>query len=392
MGTFTFQAILVSFQKEIHTMKKLIILLLSFSVITSCAQRKKENDVAIKTSEKRGYTTEKIVNNLNNPWGMTWLPNGSMLITEKAGSLIHFSNGTKTEIKNVPEVYNRGQGGLLDIELHPNYSENGWIYITYASSEGDEEGGNTKLIRCKLKNDSLTSIEELYKATPNTSRGQHFGSRIEFDNEGYLYFSIGERGNRDVNPQDITRDGGKIYRLNDDGTIPEDNPFVNEKNAKKAIFTYGNRNPQGMAKHPTTGQIWTHEHGPKGGDEINIVKKGVNYGWPVISYGVNYSGTKFTDITSKPGMEQPIYYWVPSIAPCGMDFVTGDRYPDWKGHLLVGSLKFNYVELVKLNGNEVVGREKIAQDIGRVRNVKMGPNGYIYIAVEGQGIFKVVPK
>ena len=147
-----------------------------------------------------------------------------------------------------------------------------------------------------------------------------------------------------------------------------------------------------MAKHPTTGQIWTHEHGPKGGDEINIVKKGVNYGWPVISYGVNYSGTKFTDITSKPGMEQPIYYWVPSIAPCGMDFVTGDRYPDWKGHLLVGSLKFNYVELVKLNGNEVVGREKIAQDIGRVRNVKMGPNGYIYIAVEGQGIFKVVPK
>lgn len=392
MGTFTFQAILVSFQKEIHTMKKLIILLLSFSVITSCAQRKKENDVAIKTSEKRGYTTEKIVNNLNNPWGMTWLPNGSMLITEKAGSLIHFSNGTKTEIKNVPEVYNRGQGGLLDIELHPNYSENGWIYITYASSEGDEEGGNTKLIRCKLKNDSLTSIEELYKATPNTSRGQHFGSRIEFDNEGYLYFSIGERGNRDVNPQDITRDGGKIYRLNDDGTIPNDNPFVNEKNAKKAIFTYGNRNPQGMAKHPTTGQIWTHEHGPKGGDEINIVKKGVNYGWPVISYGVNYSGTTFTDITSKPGMEQPIYYWVPSIAPCGMDFVTGDRYPDWKGHLLVGSLKFNYVELVKLNGNEVVGREKIAQDIGRVRNVKMGPNGYIYIAVEGQGIFKVVPK
>lgn len=392
MGTFTFQAILVSFQKEIHTMKKLIILLLSFSVITSCAQRKKENDVAIKTSEKRGYTTEKIVNNLNNPWGMTWLPNGSMLITEKAGSLIHFSNGTKTEIKNVPEVYNRGQGGLLDIELHPNYSENGWIYITYASSEGDEEGGNTKLIRCKLKNDSLTSIEELYKATPNTSRGQHFGSRIEFDNEGYLYFSIGERGNRDVNPQDITRDGGKIYRLNDDGTIPNDNPFVNEKNAKKAIFTYGNRNPQGMAKHPTTGQIWTHEHGPKGGDEINIVRKGVNYGWPVISYGVNYSGTTFTDITSKPGMEQPIYYWVPSIAPCGMDFVTGDRYPDWKGHLLVGSLKFNYVELVKLNGNEVVGREKIAQDIGRVRNVKMGPNGYIYIAVEGQGIFKVVPK
>ena len=373
-------------------MKKLLILLLCFTVLTSCAQRKKENDVALTTQETRSYSTEKVVNNLNNPWGMTWLPDGSMLITEKAGTLIHFKDGNKTEIKNVPEVYNRGQGGLLDIELHPNYSENGWIYITYASTEGEGDGGNTKLIRCKLANGSLTEIDELYKATPNTTRGQHFGSRIEFDNEGYLYFSIGERGNRDVNPQDITRDGGKIYRLNDDGSIPNDNPFVDEANAKKAIYTYGNRNPQGVAKHPTTGKIWIHEHGPKGGDEINIVEKGANYGWPVVSYGVNYSGTKFTDITSKPGMKQPVYYWVPSIAPCGMDFVTGDNYPEWKGHLLVGSLKFNYVELVKLNGTEVTGREKIAQDIGRVRNVKMGPDGYIYIAVEGQGIFKVVPQ
>ena len=373
-------------------MKKVFILLLSFSVMTSCAQRKKENDVALQTKETRGYTTEKVVDNLSNPWGMTWLPDGSMLITEKAGQLIHFKDGKKTEIKNVPEVYNRGQGGLLDIELHPNYSENGWIYITYASTEGEGDGGNTKLIRCKLQDNSLTNIEELYKANPNSTRGQHFGSRIEFDNENYVYFSIGERGNRDVNPQDITRDCGKIYRLHDDGSIPNDNPFVDEPNAKKAIFTYGNRNPQGMAKNPTTGKIWMHEHGPKGGDEINIVEKGANYGWPVISYGVNYSGTKFTDITSKPGMKQPVYYWVPSIAPCGMAFVTGDRYPEWKRHLLVGSLKFNYVELVKLEGDKVIGREKIAQDIGRVRNVKMSPDGYIYIAVEGQGIFKVVPK
>jgi len=326
------------------TVKKNILLLLALSIFSACAQ-KKNNDIAINT-EAPTYWIETVIDNLSNPWGMTWLPDGSMLITEKSGELIHFKNGAKTEIKNVPEVYNRGQGGLLDIELHPDYSNNGWIYITYASSEGDDNGGNTALIRCKLDGDALTNIEKLYKATPNTTSGRHFGSRIEFDNDGYLYFSIGERGDRDTNPQDITRDGGKIYRLLDDGTIPKDNPFVNTPNAKKAIYTYGNRNPQGMAKHPTTGEIWIHEHGPKGGDEINIVKKGVNYGWPVISYGVNYSGTSFTEETSRPNMEQPIYYWVPSIAPCGMDFVSGDIYPEWKDHLLVGSLKFNYVELL----------------------------------------------
>ncbi|MDC7995529.1 PQQ-dependent sugar dehydrogenase [Altibacter sp. HG106] len=372
-------------------MKNILLPLLCCTFFLSCAQRTKKDDVAIKTPAERGYTTERIVDNLDNPWGMTWLPDGSILITEKSGTLLRIQNGEKWEVANLPEIYNRGQGGLLDIELHPNYEENGWLYITYASTEGGGNGGNTKLIRAKLENNALVQIEDLYKAMPNTSKGQHFGSRIEFDTEGYLYVTIGERGERDVNPQDITRDGGKVYRLHDDGRIPEDNPFVNDADAKKAIYTYGNRNPQGMALHPDTGEMWIHEHGPKGGDEINILKKGANYGWPVVSYGVNYSGTSFTDETSRPDMEQPIYYWVPSIAPCGMDFVTGDRYPEWTGHLLVGSLKFNYVELVKLKGNEVVGREKIAEGIGRVRNVKQAPDGYIYIAVEGDGLYKVVP-
>lgn len=371
-------------------MHKLLILSSFLLFLTACPPPQKEKDVAL-VSEKRTYSIETVVDGLNNPWGMTWLPDGTLLITEKSGEIIHFKDGTKTMIKNVPEVYNRGQGGLLDIEIHPNYATNGWIYFTYASTEGEGEGGNTKLSRAKLEGDSLVEIEHLYKATPNTTRGQHFGSRIEFDDEGYLFFSIGERGDRDTNPQDITRDGGKIYRLHDDGRVPTDNPFVNEPNAKEAIYTYGNRNPQGMDKHPTTGKIWIHEHGPKGGDEVNIVKPGVNYGWPVISYGVNYSGTKFTDITEKEGMEQPIYYWVPSIAPCGMTFVTGDVYPDWKGGLLVGSLKFNYLELLKLDGDKVTGREKIAEDVGRVRNVKQGPDGYIYIGIEGKGIVKIVP-
>ena len=357
----------------------------------SCMQPQKKNDVSLKT-EQQSYKIEEVVKDLKIPWGMTWLPDSSMLITEKDGRLIHFKNGKKTEIKNVPKVYNSGQGGLLDIELHPNYKENGWLYMTYASEEGEGKGGHTALMRCKLEGTSLTNIERLYKAEPNTTAGEHFGSRIEFDNEGFLYFSIGERGERDVNPQDITRDGGKIYRLKDDGSIPNDNPFYNEPNAKKAIYTYGNRNPQGMAKHPETGKIWIHEHGPKGGDEINIVKKGGNYGWPVITYGINYSGTKITDETTKPGMEQPIYYWVPSIAPSGMTFITGDKYPKWKGKLLVGSLKFAYVELLTLDGDKVIDREKIAEDIGRVRNVKIGSDGLIYIAVEGKGIFRLLPK
>ena len=374
-------------------MKKTYILLISLSTfLVACAQNRNPNDVGIQSETSRSYSIETVVDNLSNPWGMTWLPDGAMLITEKSGELIHFKDGTKTNIENMPDVYVRGQGGLLDIELHPNYKENGWIYITHVSSEGSGQGGNTKLIRARLDGMRFTQIEDLYKAEPNSRRGQHFGSRIEFDNDGYVYFSVGDRGNRDVNPQDISRDNGKIYRLHDDGRIPDDNPFVNEPDAKKAIYSYGHRNPQGMAKHPKTGEIWSHEHGPKGGDEININKKGANFGWPVISYGVNYSGTKFTEETARPGMEQPVYYWVPSIAPCGMAFVTGNKYPDWEGHLLVGSLKFNYVELLKLDGNTVISREKIAEDIGRVRNVKMGPDDLIYIALEGQGIVRLIPK
>ncbi|MNX90646.1 Soluble aldose sugar dehydrogenase YliI precursor [compost metagenome] len=206
-----------------------------------------------------------------------------------------------------------------------------------------------------------------------------------------MYFSVGDRGNNLENPQDIKRDGGKIYRLHDDGRIPMDNPFVGQAGAKEAVYSFGHRNPQGLAKNPVTGAIWSHEHGPQGGDEINIIKKGTNYGWPVVTYGIDYDGSIISNETQKAGMENPIYYWLPSIAPCGMAFVTGDRYPDWKGHLLVGALKFKYLELVKLKGDAVVGRQKIALDIGRLRNVAQGPDGYIYIAVEGKGILKILP-
>lgn len=371
-------------------MKRFVTIILIFSFI-NCKAQEKTDDIFLE-SEIKKYTFENVTSGIEIPWGMTWLPDGSMLVTEKSGILYHIKNKHKTIVKNVPAVSARGQGGLLDVAAHPDYSKNGWIYITYSSEEGEEKGANTKLIRAKLEGENLTQIQELYKAIPNTTRGQHFGSRITFDNNNYVYFTIGDRANHAENPQDITRDGGKVYRLFDDGRIPKDNPFVGQAGAKEAVFSYGHRNQQGMAKHPITGIIWAHEHGPQGGDEINILKKGLNYGWPVITYGINYDGSTITNLTEKQGMEQPIYYWTPSIAPSGMTFVSGNLYPEWKGHLLVGSLKFQYLELVKLKNEQVVGRQKIGTDIGRLRNVVQGPDGYIYLAVEGKGIVKIIPK
>jgi glucose/arabinose dehydrogenase len=355
----------------------------------SCAQ----NDTSIQTPNDIDYNLELIVPELEIPWGLAMLPDNSLLITEKSGSIIHFKEGTKYEVSKVTETYLRGQGGLMGIALHPDFTNNKRIYFTQSSSvNSDEEGGNTALFSATLSNDKLTDVKLLYKAQPNTRVGRHFGSRIVFDNEGYLYFSVGDRGRRDDNPQDLTRDGGKIYRLHDDGTIPSDNPFFETDGAVKAVFSYGHRNPQGMVRHPETGAIWTHEHGPLGGDEINIIRAGANYGWPKITYGKNYSGTTITKDTALPSMEQPLYYWIPSIAPSGMAFVSGDVYPEWEGSLLVGSLKFEYLERLVVENNKVIYREKVAEDIGRVRDVIMGTDGYIYLSVENKGIYKIVPK
>jgi glucose/arabinose dehydrogenase len=381
----------MSVEKNKSIMKKLLVIIpLVAMTLSACAQQQ-ESSVKAEAPNNLKYTTEVVVSDIPIPWGLEFLPDGSMLITEKAGALIHFKDGVKANIEGVPEVYNRGQGGLLDIKLHPDYANNGWIYISYASSEGEGNGGNTAIMRAKLNGNTLTNQEVLYKAGPNTTRGQHFGSRIVFDNDGYLFFSMGERGDHFVNAQDITRDNGKVYRLHDDGKIPTDNPFVNTPNAKKAIYSYGHRNPQGMIKHPVTGDIWTHEHGPQGGDEINIVKPGKNYGWPAISYGIDYDNSIITEFTEKEGMEQPLFYWVPSIAPSGLAIVTSDKYPDWKNNLLVGSLKFGYVERLVLENDKVVKREKLFEGIGRVRNVKQAPDGFIYLGVEGKGIVKIIP-
>lgn len=372
-------------------MKSTFLAVIMTCLYVACMGQTPPNGPEVTEPEWDNYNIETVVDDLKVPWGLTFLPDGSMLITERSGELIHFKNGEKTMIGGVPEVRAKGQGGLLDITLHPDYSSNGWIYLSYSSEEGPGDGAHTAISRAKLQGDQLTGLEVLYKATPNTEAGQHYGSRIVFDRDGYLFFSIGERGNHQENPQDITRDGGKVYRLKDDGSIPEDNPFINDAGAKKAIYSYGHRNPQGMILHPDTGEIWVNEHGPRGGDEINVVQAGANYGWPEISYGINYNGTILTEDTAKPGMMQPLYYWVPSIAPSGFAVVTGENYPAWKGDLLVGSLSFAYLEKLTLEGNKVTKREKIIDGMGRVRNVVLGPDGYIYAGIEGEGIVKIVP-
>ena len=373
-------------------MKIVHVMVVIFVFTTLSCSKQKRSEVGASTPFGDDFTLEPVTDALAIPWGMAFLPDGSILATEKGGELFRIHDGSITSIGGVPNSKINGQGGLMDVALHPDYETNGWLYLTYSSPEGEGEGTNTALMRAKLTGNSLTDQEVLYKAAPNSDSGAHFGSRIVFDDKGYLYFSIGDRGDRDHNPQDIKRDGGKIYRLNADGTVPEDNPFVDVPDARKAIYSYGHRNPQGLTKNPFTGELWEHEHGPKGGDEINIIHSGKNYGWPKISYGINYDGTTFTDCTEMPGMEQPLFYWVPSIAPSGMVFVTSDRYPGWKGSLLVGSLSYQYLERLVLKDNKVIKREKLLNKKGRVRNVVQGPDGFIYVAIENLGIVRLIPQ
>ena len=385
----------IKFKKMKNTFSSSLILTLILINI-SCAQDLKPLDGEPDNSilmEEINYEMELVFEDKNIIWAIEFLNDNSILAAVKSGSIIHFKNGEKIKIKGVPEIYLRGQGGLLDIELHPDFSENKWLYMSYASEENKGEGGNTTIARARLIDDSLEDLEILYKGIPNTRKGQHYGSRMTFDNENYLYFSIGDRGNRNVNPQDIKIDGGKIYRIKDNGTIPSDNPFFDSPESRKAIFSYGHRNPQGMFKHPKTGKIWTNEHGPKGGDEINIIEKGKNYGWPKITYGINYSGTTITKNKSLPDMEQPLYYWLPSIAPSSFEYISSEVYPNWKGSLLAGALVFKYIERIGLNEkNKVISRSKIAEGLGRPRDVKQGKDGYIYVSIENKGVYKILPK
>ena len=338
---------------------------------------------------------DTVMSGISIPWGMTFLPNGEMLVTEREGKIYRVTKSRALQpVTGGPDVVAQGQGGLLDIELHPDFKKNQLVYLSYSLGKKTDSGdvATTAVMRAKLNGNVLEQQENIFEALPYSKTRHHYGSRLEFDKQGLLFITVGDRGNHFALPQSLKSHAGKTHRIRDDGTIPPDNPFVNTPGAMPSIYSYGHRNAQGMVMNPTTGQIWVNEHGPRGGDEINLVQKAKNYGWPVISYGLNYDGTVLTKNSVMQDMEQPVLYWIPSIGPSGMAFVTGDRYKPWKGQLLVGSLRFKYLDLVTMKDNKVVKQEMLFKNIGRVRDVRMGPDGYIYLAVEKPGaIFRLIP-
>ena len=338
---------------------------------------------------------DTIFSGIETPWDMNWLPDGDMLLTERSGDLYRIdASGKQYKIKGVPKVRSKQQAGLFEVLPHPNFKENNFVYLSYANPKIEKKDTTTTTMvrRYRLENDVLSAGKLILEAGPYNKRHVHFGAKMLFDNNGYLFVTIGDRGERDVNPQDVTKMAGKVHRFNDDGSIPEDNPFVNTPDAIKSIYSYGHRNPQGIAFHPETGDLWEHEHGPRGGDEINIIESGKNYGWPLISYGINYDGTTFTADLEKEGMESPLHYWTPSIAPCGMTFVTSDKYKGWQGNLLAGSLRFEYLNRCVIENNKVIKEEPLFEGIGRLRSIEQGPDGYLYVAVEKPGyVLRLLP-
>jgi glucose/arabinose dehydrogenase len=385
--------------KNITSIKNFIPVALGGLMLTASIALMSNSGVEPGKLSEANLKVDTVASGLTMPWASALLPNGDMLVTERVGKLRLVKDGKldPQEISGIPEVLYKGQGGLLDIALHPDYKTNGWIYISYSSpkaagEEGDEGGANTALIRAKLKDHALTDIQPLFKAIPNVKGSPHYGGRIVFDKKGYVFLSLGERGQKE-NSQSLAKDQGKVVRLHEDGKIPTDNPFVKTEGARPEIWTYGHRNPQGMVIHPTTGVIWETEHGPQGGDELNIIEKGKNYGWPLITFGIDYDNSIISKDTARTGLEQPVIYWRPSIAPCGMTFVTSDKFKDWKGDLLVGSLKFMYLQHLVVKGNKVTSREIIFDKIGRVRDVRQAWDGNIYVVLENSGkVVRISPK
>ncbi len=368
-----------------HPSRSLFLLLLcSLACLSTWAQERS----SIINSEKQSFRVATLLTGLENPWSVAFLPDGRMLITERAGRLRLVSQDFKLESKTIdglPEVSPQGQGGLFDVVLHPQYAQNGWIYWAYnAPGTG---GWGTALARGKLQGHRMTDVQVLFSMQPKTRSSFHFGGRIVFDQAGFLYLTLGDRGDKD-RAQKLDDHAGSVIRLHDDGRVPANNPFVNRAGAMAEKWTLGNRNIQGAALHPQTGELWSHEHGPQGGDEVNVMRSGLNYGWPIITYGVNYGlGTKIGEGQAKPGMVQPLHVWVPSIAPSGMAFVSGTQFPQWQGNLLVGALRGQMLVRLSLDGEKVLGEERLLQGRGwRIRDVRMGPDGLVYLLTdEAQG-------
>lgn len=369
----------------------LVVLLLAAWPVTALAQDAEEGGLPSRI-ETLDYTlqVDVVTDALENPWAIDFLDAQTALVTEQPGDVHLIENGRlrTAPVAGIPEALHAGQGGMLDVAVDPDYAANGWIYLAYshAIGTGDDQLAMTRVVRGRLSDNTWTDEEVLFEAPPDTylPTRHHYGTRIVFDPAGHLYFAIGDRGRKEL-AQDLSRPNGKIHRIGRDGSIPDDNPFVGREDALPSIYSYGHRNPQGLAVHPATGAVWAVEHGPRGGDELNRIKAGANYGWPVITYGINYDGTIITRERTRAGMEQPVTYWRPSIAVSGLDFYAGAAFPYWQHHLLVGALREQEVRLLNLAGERVQHQEVLLKNVGRVREAVSGPDGAIYVVLNAPG-------
>ena len=360
-------------------------------VLTTATAAVAQDPGAFRRSAYYDYRIVTVAEGLVNPWSMAFLASGDVLVTERPGRLrvIRDDELLTDPVPGVPEVLAEGQGGLLDVVLHPDFSTNRLIYLSYSKPYADEEGATTAVARARFENDRLTDLEDIFVAN---SRGRgHYGSRLAFDSEGFLFISVGERqapsrGDLEAHPaQDPTNHHGTINRIHDDGRIPADNPFIGRAGIEPSIWSYGHRNPQGLAIHPETGDIWATEHGPQGGDELNLIQPGRNYGWPVIGYGVNYgSGLAIHEGTMRDGMQSPLHFWIPSIATSGLMVYSGDRFPGWKGDIFAGGLAGEQIARLTMDGQRVLSEETLVQRLGRIRDIRQGSDGFIYIAIDGR--------
>jgi glucose/arabinose dehydrogenase len=350
-------------------------------------------DAQTLTTSTTAIRVVPVASGLVNPWSLAFLPNGDILVTERAGRLRIVRGGTldPEPIAGTPTVVAQGQGGLLEVALHPNFAQNQFIYLTY--SKPGEQGNTTALARGRFDGKALIDLQDIFVADAWSKQSAHFGSKIAFSPDGHLFMSVGERNDR-TRAQQLTHHAGKILRLNDDGSVPKDNPFAGKADVRPEIYSYGHRNAQGLAFRPDTGELWATEHGPLGGDELNLILPGRNYGWPVITYGREYSGELIAENPFREGMEQPLTVWVPSIGLSGLAFYTGDAFPQWKGQLFAGGLSGLTLNRVGLNARGLAGREMLLYELRqRIRDVRQGPDGFLYVVTDNAkgGILRIEP-
>lgn len=377
-------------------MKHLPLFFTAFLFAAPAAQA--QTEAPLVKSEKATFRVETIATGLQNPWGLALLPDGRMLVTERPGRLRILTKDGKLSdpVEGLPKIAAVGQGGLLDIVLSPGFEKDRLIFMSFAEPR-DGNANSTSVMRARfVEKDGKATLEDvkvIFRQDPARPGGFHFGSRLVFARDGNLFVTTGER-NLKTPSQDLSNHIGKIIRITPDGQVPPDNPFVKDKNARPEIWSWGHRNVQGAALHPVTGKLWITEHGPRGGDEINIPEPGKNYGWPVIGYGIDYSGSKIHESTHRDGMEQPIYYWTPSIAPSGAMFYTADTFPGWKGNFFTGSLVFTALVRLELDGEKVVKEERLLESIGeRIRDVRQAPDGTVWLLTDARNgkVLRLVP-